>query len=365
MTLADPLATALVVAFVLALIVAGALGWACYRLLVDRGHLLLRLPDTSDQDAPQSPGGLRPGSFLSDFALPALGGGTVTLSGLVGRPLLLVFVRPDCLFSRALARELAGDALLPDALLPVLTVSGAVNDPKDLAPFTGLPGPVLLDPDGQVASLTRVTATPAGYSVDEGRRTVGPLLTGPAALLAAARGEPLAEFTEPPLAVTPMPSPPSFTLTPLQPGDVAPDFTLPTVTGDAWSLRDQRGSALALVFSDPDCPPCAPLMAGLKWVDQSGIVLIGRGDAAANRQIAETAGLSMPVLLQQNREVARSYRTLETPAAYLIDARGAIAAGPAIGADEVLALLARRGENPFRGISTARVALVPSGADVG
>jgi peroxiredoxin len=341
MTLVDPLATALVVAFVLALIVAGALGWACYRLLVDRGHLLLRLPDTSDQDAPQSPGGLRPGSFLSDFALPALGGGTVTLSGLVRCPLLLVFVRPDCLFSRALARELAAPHQDVNAPLPVLIVSGDVNNREDLLPFRALPGPVLLDPEGQVARLMRVSMTPSGYQIGSERRTVGPLLAGPAALLAAARGEPVDESATLPQAVTPLPRSLPASLVPLPSGAPAPAFTVPLAAGGEWSLRAHRGQPLTLIFSDPDCPPCATLLTELSGRDTTGIVLVSRGDAAQNRHLTETAGLAVPVLMQRHREVARSYQTLETPAAYLIDARGAIAAGPAIGTEEVLALIDR------------------------
>jgi peroxiredoxin len=240
-----------------------------------------------------------------------------------------------------------------------------VHDPEELTPFKELPGPVLLDPGGQVAHLMRVTVTPAGYHVDKDRRTTGPLLTGPLALLAAARGAPPPDATGPPPAVIPLPAPPSFTLTPLQPGEMAPDFTLPAVTGGVWSLREARGEALALVFTDPGCPPCAPLMADLKWVDPAGIVVIGRGDAAANRRVTETAGLAMPVLVQRDREVARSYRTLETPAAYLINAEGAIAAGPAIGADAVMTLIAQGEKDRRRGLGNAGTARVPAETGLG
>jgi peroxiredoxin len=346
MVVSDPLTAALAAVLVLTLIVAAGLGWVCYRLLVDRGHLLLRLdaPERGGKDRIKT--GLRAGAYLSDFALPARGGGFVTLSGLTGKPLLLVFVRPDCLFSRAFARELAALESSDIAPMPVLVVSGDIGDPQRCHPFGGLPGWVLLDPPGQVAHLMRVTATPAGYLTDAGRRTVGGLLRGPAALLAAARGEPVPDERDLPRAVSAIPDAPTFTLTPLPPGTVAPNFTLPTVNGGEWSLIDHRGAPLTLVFSDPGCPPCAALLAKLGQHDTTGMVLVSRGDAEENRWVAESAGLTAPVLLQRSREVARDYRVLETPAAYRIDEGGAIAAGPAIGAEEVLALIARASASP-------------------
>src|SRR4029079_12901093 len=68
-------------------------------------------------------------------------------------------------------------------------------------------------------------------------------------------------------------------------------------------------------------------------------IVISRGDPAENEQIARSFGLSAPVLLQRTREVARAYGVLETPAAFQLDAAGRIAAGPAISANAVLALI--------------------------
>jgi peroxiredoxin len=341
---ADPPTAMLVVV----LVIAGILGWACYRLLVDRGRLLLRLGEAAeDESAPAR--GLVAGSFLSDFALPALSASdtastlgdeeVVTLSSLSGRPLLLVFVRADCFFSRAFARELAGHASGAATPAPVLVVAGVAPGREDLAPFGDLGGPVLLDPDGHVARLMRVPMTPAGYHVAANRRTVGDLLVGPRALIAAARGEPLPDHERLPRAVTPLPPAPA--IEPLERGAAAPRFCLPTTADGEWSLQAHLGRSLTLIFSDPGCPPCATLLTELGRRDASGIVLVSRGDAAENRQLVETAGVEAPVLIQRQREVARAYRTLETPAAFTIDAAGAIVAGPAIGTEEVLALLAR------------------------
>src|SRR5262249_41005766 len=129
-------------------------------------------------------------------------------------------------------------------------------------------------------------------------------------------------------------------LAPLPIGAEAPPFTLPALTGEDWSLPDQRGHVLILVFSDPACPPCLPLLAALGERFDPRVTVISRGNPAENDQAARSAGLQTPVLLQRTREVARAYGMLETPAAFQVDALGRIAAGPAIGATAILDLLA-------------------------
>lgn len=341
LTQADPLAIGLGLALVVAVGCVAALGWFCYRLLVERGQLLLAMPEAGGGGAPALPRGLRPGSFLSDFALPRLDGGMATLTGLRDRPLLLAFVGEECLFSRAFVRELAGLEHGVDAPHLALVVVGEVADPEIVALATRSSGTVLLDGDGQVARLMRVGVTPAGYWVDRERQTVGPLLTGPAALLAAARGERGEDAAAEPLAFTPLPKRDAAAVAPLGPGDGAPRFTLPTAEGAEWPLAAHLGQSLALLFADPGCPPCRMLLGELSRRGTEELVVISRGDLEENRRLSAALGPAATVVVQQHRDVARAFRTLETPAAFLIDAHGAIAAGPAVGAEEVLALISR------------------------
>lgn len=202
---------ALTAGLIAALIVGLPLGWACYRLLLDRGRLLLRLSSDSTEHERPKPQGLPSGAFLSDFALATLPGTeteterVITLSGMMGQPLLLVFAHTDCLYSRLVAHELGRMQPSSSAPRPVIILMGALGDPAMTALWRRLPCHVLRDPDGQVARLTRVSATPAGYRVDGGRRTSGPLLVGPAALLATAQGLGSDEDLRP-VAVTPLPA---------------------------------------------------------------------------------------------------------------------------------------------------------------
>jgi peroxiredoxin len=222
-------------------------------------------------------------------------------------------------------------------------VVGVVADAEIVALASRSSMPVLLDGEGQVARLLRVTVAPAGYAIDRGRQTVGPPLVGPAALLAAARGETVEASTAEPLAFTPLPKRDVAARSPLGPGDDAPRFTLPTTVGAAWPLDAHLGRPFGLVFADPGCPPCRTLLAELVGLDAAGLVVVSRGDPVANRRLGAALGPAATVVVQQNREVARAFGALETPSAYLIDARGAIAAGPALGTEEVLALIDRDG----------------------
>jgi len=336
---------ALTAGLITALLVVLLLGWACYRLLLDRGRLLLRLSsETAERERPH-PHGLSSGAFLSDFALATLPRNEseteriITLSGFIGQPLLLLFAHSDCLFSRIVAHELGRVQPGSTAPKPVIILMGALGDPAMTALWRRLPYPVLRDPDGEVARLTRVFATPVGYRVDAGRRTSGGLLIGPMALLATAQGIGTEDDLRP-VAVTPLPARDAAAWTPLAPGDDAPEFTLPMLAGGTWSMGEQRGAALIILFSDPACPPCRSLMETLDNPQTSSVVIVSRGDPEENRRLVDETGLTVPVLLQEQREVARLFRTLETPAAYAIDARGVIVAGPAIGAEAIKHLIA-------------------------
>lgn len=354
----DPLAIGLGLALVVAVGGVVLLGWLCYRLLVERGELLPGMEDGDGASSLSGPQGLRPGSYLADFALPRLDEGAATLTGLLDQPLLLAFVGGDCLFSRALVRELAEIDRGGEAPLPVVIVVGEIGDAEIVGLASRASIPVLLDGEGQTARLMRVGVTPAGYRVDPGRQTVGPLLTGPAALLAAARGEGVDEEAAEPLAFTPLPKL-DAAREPPGPGDIAPRFTLPTTEGVPWRLDARVGRPFGVVFADPGCPPCRRLLAELSRRDRAGLVVVSRGDVEANRRLSAALGPGATVVVQRNREVARAWSTLETPAAYLIDAHGAVAAGPALGAKEVLALIDRTGNDAAMG-ETRRAARSPA-----
>ncbi|MBV9328760.1 MAG: redoxin domain-containing protein, partial [Chloroflexi bacterium] len=68
------------------------------------------------------------------------------------------------------------------------------------------------------------------------------------------------------------------------------------------------------------------------------LVLVSHGEADRNRRLAEEHGLTCPILLQPQSEPLEAFRTLGTPAAYLLDEQGRLAKPLAIGAEQVPAL---------------------------
>jgi uncharacterized membrane protein YphA (DoxX/SURF4 family)/peroxiredoxin len=129
-------------------------------------------------------------------------------------------------------------------------------------------------------------------------------------------------------------------------GAPAPDFELPAVGGGSLSLRSllDRRRPVLLVFSDPRCGPCEAVLPEVaEWQgrhdDVLSVVVVSRGDERENSAMAEKHRLSH-VLVQSDREVAQSYRTLATPSAALVSAEGRIAQANAVGEGRIRELVA-------------------------
>src|SRR3954466_16307317 len=137
----------------------------------------------------------------------------------------------------------------------------------------------------------------------------------------------------------------------LKAGTIAPEFRLPRLDGKGdLGLEELRGRRVLLVFSSPECGPCAALAPQLEQLHrahpQIEIVLISRGEPKENRQKVKEHGLTFTVVLQQQWEISRRYAMFATPIGYLIDEAGLIARDVAIGAEAILGLLTtQNGDN--------------------
>ncbi|HVX29460.1 MAG TPA: TlpA disulfide reductase family protein, partial [Nitrolancea sp.] len=106
-------------------------------------------------------------------------------------------------------------------------------------------------------------------------------------------------------------------------GSIGMNFELPDLNGKLSTLTMLRGARTLLIFIAPDCPHSAALLPELARLpivssDELQIVLISTGKAEVNRALVERAGITFPVLLQRDSEVADLYYVPETPMAYLI-----------------------------------------------
>ena len=135
----------------------------------------------------------------------------------------------------------------------------------------------------------------------------------------------------------------------LKAGIPAPAFSLPDLNGVEHSLSEWRGDRILLVFFDPNCTFSRRLLPSLAALESDVVpgrplpVIVSTGSIGDNRAIFDEAGVSFPVLLQKQTEVAASYRVDGTPMSYLISADGMIAAEIAVGAQAVLILAGEMG----------------------
>jgi peroxiredoxin len=131
----------------------------------------------------------------------------------------------------------------------------------------------------------------------------------------------------------------------LKPGSIAPDFTMPDLTGRSISLQQYRGRRVILIFSDPHCGPCmqlAPYLVRMyrrRRTIATEIVVISRGDIEENRQKAEAHGFDFPVVIQDRWKLSRKFGIFATPAAFLIGEDGRTQREVAVGFEQIRDLL--------------------------
>ncbi len=111
------------------------------------------------------------------------------------------------------------------------------------------------------------------------------------------------------------------------PGDPAPPFELPSITGTMTSLSRllAAGKPLLLFFTDPRCSPCYALLPDIGgwqrvYGDRLSIALVSGGAPEANRAMTAEYGIAPgTVLLQQGEhEVADAYGVNMMPSAVVI-----------------------------------------------
>lgn len=293
--------------------------------------------------------GLNIGDTAPTFDLPDLSGKRHMLSEWRGKPLLIVFFSPRCGFCTEIAPDLA--AMSPEGAggrpIPIIVTNGTAKENEEWIKQYGIKCIVLLQKGMDVANKYNATGTPMGYLVDG---------EGKIASLMAVGGSSIVDLI--PVAVGMVKKPLSeskIARDGLRKGTPAPDFDLPNLTqsGGRVSLKDYRGRRVLLVFSDPQCGPCLEMAPELQAIHRGrtkgstgntgtdlNMVMITRGDRAANVAKVKEHGITFPVALQKQWEISKKYAMFATPVAYLVDGDGIIAEEIAVGVDDILALAA-------------------------
>ncbi len=111
----------------------------------------------------------------------------------------------------------------------------------------------------------------------------------------------------------------------------APDFHLKNLDGHMVTLSEFRGKPVLINFWASWCPPCREEMPYLQqvydeWTGKGLVLLtidIGETPATINKFFTDN-NLSLPVLLDTDKEVGREYGITGVPETFLIDKNGII-----------------------------------------
>ena len=114
-----------------------------------------------------------------------------------------------------------------------------------------------------------------------------------------------------------------------QPGLPAPAVSLPALDGGSRDLAQERGKVVLLNFWDTWCIPCRTEMPELQALadDLQGesfalLTIDLQEDAGTIALFRRELGLRLPVLLDADADVTRSYGVRALPATFLIDRNG-------------------------------------------
>jgi hypothetical protein len=206
---------------------------------------------------------------------------------------------------------------------------------------------VLLQHDREVAERYGVHGTPGAVLIAPGGGVLGEVAAGETAIAALiADGASGHRFTDARAARTPAV------------GEPAPDFELPSASGEPVRLAGLRGHDLVLVFWNPACGFCRRMAERVRTWERGrtpahpDLVFVTAG-AVPGAEGAEPPndGFESVMVFDASWSVAGAYGAPGTPSAIRIDPDGWVASGLAVGSEAVFALAAPLGEaesEPFR-----------------
>lgn len=119
---------------------------------------------------------------------------------------------------------------------------------------------------------------------------------------------------------------------PLVEGDPAPEFTLPVMGGGEVSLSDYRGQVVLINIWATWCDPCREEMPFMEQQYQRmkelpfeilAVSTDRRGEVDV-RPFVEEYGLTFPILLDTDKDVADAFQSSKYPESFIIDKDGII-----------------------------------------
>ena len=114
-------------------------------------------------------------------------------------------------------------------------------------------------------------------------------------------------------------------------GKIAPDFELETLDGEKKKLSDLRGERVMVNFWATWCPPCRAEIPDLqKFHENEDITILAvnltetEQDMDKVEEFVDDFGMTFPILLDTETEVADTYKIQPIPSSFMVDSTGRI-----------------------------------------
>ena len=115
-------------------------------------------------------------------------------------------------------------------------------------------------------------------------------------------------------------------------GDRAPEFRLTSLDGKTVDLTAHRGKVVMVHFWATWCPPCVEELPTLERLYRAYLgkdleilaVSVDEGGAGAVVPFMQKNRFALPILLNPDQSVSRSYGTFKFPETYLVDRDGVV-----------------------------------------
>jgi peroxiredoxin len=114
-------------------------------------------------------------------------------------------------------------------------------------------------------------------------------------------------------------------------GNLAPDFTLASTSGETVSLSDYRGKRVMVNFWGTWCPPCRAEMPDMeKFYQENDVEILAVNLTPTESNVSDVTefidefGLSFQVLLDEELAVSSKYGIQPVPTSFMVDSKGII-----------------------------------------
>ncbi|MYL64964.1 redoxin domain-containing protein [Bacillus hwajinpoensis] len=114
-------------------------------------------------------------------------------------------------------------------------------------------------------------------------------------------------------------------------GQIAPNFKLQTLNGEAVQLSDYRGKRVIVNFWATWCPPCrAEIPDFQKLYEKKDVEILAvnltetEESTEGVEEFVKEFGMTFPVVMDENSDVSNTYQVSAYPTSYMIDSNGRI-----------------------------------------